>query len=61
MTAHWGVPDPGAVGSDPEQLERSFRDVFVMLDRRISLFLALPLASLDQLAIKKEIDGIGKQ
>lgn len=61
MTAHWAVPEPGAVGSDPEQLERSFRDVFVMLDRRISLFLALPLASLDQPAIKKEIDRIGKQ
>lgn len=61
MTAHWGVPEPGAVGSGPEQLERSFRDAFVILDRRISLFLALPLASLDQLAIKKEIDGIGKQ
>lgn len=61
MTAHWGVPEPGAVGSDPEQLGRSFRDAFVMIDRRISLFLALPLASLDQLAIKKEIDRIGQQ
>jgi len=60
-TAHWGVPEPGAVGSNPEQLERSFREAFVMLDRRISLFLALPLASLDQLAIKKEIDRIGQQ
>jgi arsenate reductase len=61
MTAHWGVPEPGAVGSNPEQLERSFRDAFVRIDRRISLFLALPLASLDQLAIKKEIDRIGQQ
>ncbi len=61
MTAHWGVPEPGAVGSNPEQLERLFRDAFVMIDRRISLFLALPLASLDQLAIKKEIDRIGQQ
>jgi arsenate reductase len=61
MTAHWGVPEPGAVGNSPEQLERSFRNVFVMLDRRISLFLALPLASLDQLAIKNEIDRIGQQ
>lgn len=61
MTAHWGVPEPGTVGSDPKQLERSFRDAFVMLDRRISLFLALPLSSLDQLAIKNEIDRIGQQ
>ncbi len=61
MTAHWGVPDPGGLGDNSEQLKRAFRDVFLMLDRRISLFLALPLTSLDQLAIKKEIDRIGQQ
>ena len=60
MTAHWGVPEPGAVGSDPEQLERSFRDAFVMLDRRISLFLCLPFKALDRLALKKELDNIGQ-
>lgn len=61
MTAHWGVPDPAAVAGTPEQIERAFRDAYVMLDRRISLFLCLPLASLDALAIKKEIDRIGQQ
>ena len=61
MTAHWGVPDPASVAGNTEQIERAFRDAFVMLDRRISLFLSLPLASLDQLAIKKEIDHIGKR
>jgi arsenate reductase len=61
MTAHWGVPDPAAVAGTPEQIERAFRDAYMMLDRRISLFLCLPLASLDGLAIKKEIDRIGKQ
>ena len=61
MTAHWGIPEPGAVGDNSELLERAFRDAFVMLDRRISLFLSLPLASLDQLAIRKEIDRIGQQ
>ena len=60
MTAHWGVPDPAAVEGTPEQVERAFRDAFVMLDRRISLFLSLPLASLDKLAIQKEIDNIGR-
>jgi len=59
MTAHWGVPDPAAVEGPAEQVDRAFRDAFIMLDRRISLFLALPIASLDQLAIKKEIDRIG--
>ncbi|MGA9973095.1 MAG: arsenate reductase ArsC [Candidatus Acidiferrales bacterium] len=61
MTAHWGVPDPASVAGTPEQIERAFREAFLMLDRRISLFLALPLSSLDALAIKKEIDRIGQQ
>ncbi|MDR3720888.1 MAG: arsenate reductase ArsC [Candidatus Acidoferrales bacterium] len=61
MTAHWGVPDPAAVADTPEQIERAFREAFMILDRRISLFLCLPIASLDKLAIKKEIDRIGKE
>jgi arsenate reductase len=61
MTAHWGVPDPAVVTGSPEQIERAFRDAFVVLDRRISLFLSLPISSLDKLAIKKEIDRIGRQ
>jgi arsenate reductase len=61
MTAHWGVPDPAAVHGTPEEVQRAFRDAYMMLDRRISLFLCLPLMSLDKLAIQKEIDKIGKQ
>ena len=61
ITAHWAVPDPAAVAGTPEQIERAFRDAFMTLDRRIGLFLCLPLASLDQLAIKKEVDRIGQQ
>lgn len=61
MTAHWGIPDPAAVQGTTEQVERAFRDAFFMLDRRISLFLSLPLASLDRLALKREIDKIGQQ
>jgi arsenate reductase len=60
MTAHWGVPDPAVVTGSSEQIERAFRDTYVVLDRRISLFLSLPLSSLDKLSIKKEVDGIGR-
>jgi arsenate reductase (thioredoxin) len=60
MTAHWGVPDPALAKGTPEQIERAFHDAFITLDRRISLFLSLPLASLDKLALKKRIDDIGK-
>src|ERR1700687_3704547 len=61
MTAHWGVPDPAAVHGDSAEIERAFREAFFILDRRISLFLSLPLAALDRLALKKEVDRIGKQ
>jgi arsenate reductase len=59
VTAHWGVPDPVTVMGTVEQMERAFRDAFVTLDRRIALFLSLPLASLTALAIKKEVNRIG--
>lgn len=61
MTAHWGVPDPAVVVGTPEQIAHAFREAFMILDRRISLFLCLPLASLDKLAIQKNIDEIGRQ
>jgi arsenate reductase len=61
MTAHWGIPDPAAVQGTPESIQRAFLEAFVILDRRINLFLSLPLASLDGLAIKREIDRIGHQ
>jgi arsenate reductase len=61
ITAHWGVPDPAAVNGSPEQIERAFRDAFMTLDRRIKLLLSLPLSTLGQLAIKKEVDRIGGQ
>src|SRR5258708_19176962 len=59
MTAHWGVPDPALAKGTPEQIERAFRDAYLLLERRISLFLSLPLSSLDKLSIQKEINGIG--
>jgi arsenate reductase len=61
MTAHWGVPDPAAVQGDSAEIDRAFRDAFFVLDRRISLFLALPLAALDGLALKKEVERIGRR
>jgi arsenate reductase len=57
MTAHWGVPDPPSVRGGEAEVERAFREAFFILDRRISLFLALPLATLDRLALKKQLDG----
>ena len=61
MTAHWGVPDPAAVRGTEQEIKRAYRDAFLTLERRISLFLCLPLATIDKLAIKNEIDKIGQQ
>ena len=54
------MPDPASVEGTPEQIEKAFRDALIMLDERIILFLSLPLSSVDKLAIKKEIDRIGR-
>jgi len=61
MTAHWGVPDPATVNGTPQEIDKAFRDAFLILDRRIGLFLCLPLSSLDKLAIQRNIDDIGRQ
>ena len=60
MTAQWVIPDPAAVKGTPEEIARAFRDAFMVLDRRIGLFLSLPFATLDQFAIKREVENIGR-
>jgi arsenate reductase len=61
ISAHWGVADPAAVRGTEAEVERAYREAFFVLERRISLFLSLPLASLDGLALKTEVDKIGRQ
>jgi arsenate reductase len=61
LTAHWGIADPAAVRGSADEIGRAYRDAFATLDRRIGLFLSLPLASIDQLAIQREIDKIGRK
>jgi arsenate reductase len=61
MTAHWGVADPAAVIGTPAEIERAFRDAFSIIERRISLFLYLPLSTLDSMALQRNIDEIGRQ
>lgn len=61
MTAHWGVPDPAAAEGMADLKLRAFEDAFLVLRRRIELFASLPLASLDDMALRKRIEEIGKQ
>jgi arsenate reductase len=59
MTAHWGVADPSVFEGTDVQKSKIFWDTAVVLKRRISLMLALPLLSLDKIAIQREIKDIG--
>ncbi|QGZ61086.1 arsenate reductase ArsC [Paraburkholderia acidisoli] len=60
VTAHWGVADPAAVEGTDEQKQQAIRDAAVTLKRRIELFLSLPLAKLDAVALNKAVSDIGK-
>ncbi len=60
MSAHWGVPDPSTVEGSDDEVERAFRDTALILKRRIELLLSLPLHKLDTLAIKRQVEDIGR-
>lgn len=60
MTAHWGLPDPAAVEGTETEQRLAFADTYRMLTNRISIFVNLPMASLDRMALQKRLDAIGK-
>jgi protein-tyrosine-phosphatase len=60
MTAHWGVPDPAAATGSEAEVRLAFADAFRMLNNRISIFVSLPIGSLDKLALQRQLDSIGK-
>lgn len=61
MTAHWGIPDPATAQGTEQEIDRAYGQALQALDRRISLFLCLPLATLDTFALQKQLDEIGKK
>jgi arsenate reductase (thioredoxin) len=60
MTAHWGVPDPAAATGTAAQIATAFNDTYRMLNQRIAVFTALPIASLDQLSLQRRLEEIGR-
>jgi arsenate reductase len=60
MTAHWGIEDPAAVEGDDEVRRQAFRTAFFALQRRIGLFLSLPLESIDELSLQARLREIGR-
>jgi protein-tyrosine-phosphatase len=61
VTAHWAVPDPAAVQGTEAEQRRAFRDAYLVLENRIKLFVALPIDKLDGMAIKRNVDDIGRR
>ena len=60
MSAHWGLPDPAAFEGSEAETAVVFADTYRMLNNRISLFVNLPLRSLDRLSLQKRMDAIGE-
>ena len=60
MTAHWGIPDPAEATGNEAEVRFAFADALRMLTNRINIFISLPMRSLDQLALQKQLDAIGK-
>jgi arsenate reductase len=60
MTAHWGVPDPAEATGTAAEIAFAFKDVYRMLHRRIEVFVALPIRSLDQLSLQSRLSEIGR-
>ena len=60
MTGHWGQPDPAAVEGTDLEKTNAFREAFRTLERRIDLFMALPISTLDRLALGHKVREVGK-
>ena len=59
MSAHWGFPDPAAYEGDEAAKAAFFAEVYGQIERRISIFVNLPIDSLDELTLQKRLDDMG--
>ena len=60
LTARWSVPDPAAATGTDDQIQRAYFEAYRILDRRIALFVSLPLETLEREVVQREIDKIGR-
>ena len=60
MTAHWGIPDPAEATGSSAQVALAFKEAYRMLERRIGIFVSLPLRSLDRLSLQNRLREIGR-
>lgn len=60
MTAHWGIPDPAEATGTPAEIAMAFREAYRLLNQRIAIFVALPIRSLDEMALRNKLKDIGE-
>lgn len=60
MTAHWGIPDPAEATGTPAEIAMAFKEAYRLLNQRIAIFVALPIRSLDELALRNKLKDIGE-
>ncbi|HVC46181.1 MAG TPA: arsenate reductase ArsC [Terracidiphilus sp.] len=61
VTAHWGFPDPAAVEGTDEEKRAAFAQTLRQMRRRVELFLALPVETLDRMALERQMREIGRE
>jgi arsenate reductase (thioredoxin) len=61
MTAHWGMADPAAAAGSPTEVALAFADTYRMMNNRITLFMNLPMASLDRMSLQRRLEEIGQR
>lgn len=59
-SAHWGIPDPAGLDGDEAQKKAAFAVAYAAMHARISRFVALPLAELDEQQLQQALDEIGR-
>jgi arsenate reductase len=61
ITAHWGMPDPAEATGSPPEIALAFSDAYRMMNNRITLFMNLPIASLDRMSLQRRLEAIGQR
>jgi arsenate reductase len=60
VTAHWGIPDPAAVDGSETAKMLAFREAFRSLERRLKIFVSLPISQLDRITLTRRVEAIGR-
>jgi arsenate reductase (thioredoxin) len=57
-TAHWSYADPSETAGDEAQQREAFRQTLLAIYRRLALFINLPTAALERLALQSAARGL---